>query len=99
MVSHACAASHKDRVPLLNHTGYTAKQDVNRVVAICAFFDVLWKTPLGHLIFRLQNQAAESEVTLVEGEVYAALFEEDERWYRGLVESLMNDDKVRKMFC
>ena len=53
---------------------------------------------LGRLIFHLQNQAAEVEVTLVEGKVYAVLYDDGEWWYRGLVESVINSEKVREIF-
>ena len=58
---------------------------------------------LGRRIFYLQNQAAEGEVTLVEGtlvegEVYAVLYDDGEWWYRGLVESVINSEKVREIF-
>ena len=46
----------------------------------------------------IQNQAAENEVTLVEGNVYAVLYDEDDWWYRGLVESVMNGEKVTVIF-
>jgi hypothetical protein len=36
----------------------------------------------------------ESEVTLVEGNVYAVLREEDDCWYRGVVESNIHGEKV-----
>ena len=37
-------------------------------------------------------------MTLVEGEVYAILYDVDEYWYRALVESVINEEKVSD-FC
>ena len=42
----------------------------------------------------IQNQVVENEVTLVEGNVYAVLYEQDDCWYRSVVESIISGDKV-----
>ncbi|CAB4010147.1 Hypothetical predicted protein [Paramuricea clavata] len=52
----------------------------------------------GELNEYYQNQAAENEVTLVKGNVYAVLYDKDDWWYRGFVESVITEEKAHVLF-
>ncbi|XP_028405181.1 tudor domain-containing protein 7-like [Dendronephthya gigantea] len=51
-------------------------------------------TKLGEELQEFYQNQVETEVTLVEGDVVALFYEADEYWYRGLVETVINEEKA-----